>query len=493
MNITSAIVMILYISVVFIVGILSGRGGDKSQDSYFTGDKSFGPVASAISAGATNSSGWIYIGAVAYAYQVGVLSMWMCVGFILGGWIEYLVLARKLRAQGDELNANGISDYMQKRLESQWGGDAKIVKVVAAAIMVLFFIPYLSTQLTSAGKTVSALIDINYNVGLVFSAVFVIGFCYFGGYKSVVYTDMVQGLLMLFVLLVAPLLIIFFVLGGWTSFWQQLIAIDPNLGTYAFGTTGIAGVSIVFGWIVYGIGTIGQPHVMQRHLTAKDDKTIKTAAWIGMTWYLIVMTGSNLLGLCARILYPNIVDAEYVFPMMVVDLSHPILAGIVIAAIFSAIASTYSSQLMVVVQSISSDLYGLFSKKERTQKESVKTSKRVMIIMGVVSVGVALLNIDTVFALVNYAWSALASSFGAALFLLLFMPHLINKEGTIVGMITGSTVATIWYIAGLGSYLHEIAPGMIACLITTIIVTKMTSSKYENKPEKPLKNKDIIR
>lgn len=479
MNTTSAIVLVVYLVGVFLVGLVTGKGGDESEDAYFTGDKSFGPLATAISAGATNSSGWIYIGACAYAYKVGVLSMWMCVGFILGGWIEYLFLARKLRAQGEELKAMGISDYMEKRLESQWGKNARAVRILAAVIMVLFFIPYLSTQLTSAGKTVNALIDIDYNIGLIFAAIFVIGFCYFGGYKSVIYTDLVQGLIMLFVLLVAPLLIIFLKLGGWTSFWQQLIATDPNLGTYAFGSTGIAGISLVLGWVIYGIGTIGQPHVLQRYLTAKDDETIKTATWIGITWYLVVMTGSNLLGLCGRLIYPNMLDPEYVFPTMVVDLAPPVVSGIVIAAIFSAIASTYSSQLMIVVQSIASDLFSTFSKTKKSQKEIVKISQYVMIIAGVVSVGIALMNLDSVFALVNYAWSALASAFGPTLFLLLFFPKLINKEGTIAGMIIGPIVATIWYVTGLNSYLHEIAPGMIACLIIVILVTKATSVKHK--------------
>lgn len=484
MNTTVAIVLVAYIAGVFLIGLRTGKGGDESESAYFTGDKSFGPLATAISAGATNSSGWIYIGACAYAYKVGVLSMWMCVGFILGGWIEYLFLARKLRSQGEELGAIGISDYMKKRLEAQWGEDATSVRTLAAIIMVLFFIPYLSTQLTSAGKTVNALIDIDYNIGLVFAAIFVIGFCYFGGYKSVIYTDLVQGLIMLFVLLVAPLLIIFLKLGGWTSFWQQLMAIDPNLGTYAFGKTGIAGVSLVLGWIIYGIGTIGQPHVLQRYLTAKDDETIKTATWIGITWYLVVMTGSNLLGLCGRLIYPNMADPEYVFPTMVVDLAPSVVSGIVIAAIFSAIASTYSSQLMIVVQSIASDLYSGLSKTKKTQKQIVRISQYVMIISGIVSIGIALLNLDSVFALVNYAWSALASAFGPTLFLLLFTPSLINKQGTIAGIIVGPVVATIWYITGLSSYIHEVAPGILACIIAVILVTKATSVGFEHKCKK---------
>lgn len=486
MNIWSGSILIIYLVGVFAIGLKTGKGGDESEEAYFTGNKGFGPWATAISAGATNSSGWIFIGACGWAFQVGLYSMWMMVGFIFGAMIDMFFMAPRLRHQGKKLGALSISDYLEKRIQTEWGVDKKShsVRIVAACLLVLFFIPYMAAQLTSTGKTIQTIISVDYNVGLIFGAVFVIGFCYFGGYKSVIYTDLTQGLIMLVVFVAAPILFIFGMLGGWGSFWQQLIAIDPLLSTPAFGATGMAGLSLIFGWITYGIGQAGQPHIQQRYLTAKDDKTIKSATYISLAWNVIVMEGSNLLGLIGRILMPNIADPEFIFPSLVVNYAHPIFVGIVMAAIISAIASTYSSQLMVAVQAIASDLLHSLSKKERTPKEMVRISQITMIVMGIISTCIALLNIDSVFRLVNYAWSATASAFGPMEVYMLVRPDLCNREGAIAGMITGGVVSTGWYVAGLSGIVHEILPGIVAALIIIPLVTKATAHKYKNVPSR---------
>jgi len=403
------------------------------------------------------------------------------VGFVIGGLIDLFFIAPRLRSQGQKLGALSISDYLEKRLQKEWGVSVNnhSIRIIAAILLILFFIPYMSAQLTSTGKTVQALIEIDYNLGLIFGAVFVIGFCYFGGYSSVIYTDLTQGLIMLFVFVAAPILFIFGMLGGWNSFWQQLLTIDPLLATSVYGEKGIKAASLAFGWVIYGVGEIGQPHVQQRYLTAKDDKTIQSATYIMMMWYVVVMAGSNLLGLIGRILIPNIADPEYIFPSLVVKFAHPVITGIVIAAIFSAIASTYSSQLMVAVQAVSSDLLHSFSKKEYSQKQIVKISQVTMIVCGVLSTGIALMNIDTVFALVNYAWSATAASFGPLELYMLTNPKLCNKEGAMAGMLSGGIVATVWYALGYSSIIHEIFPGMLVAIIIIPAVTKATAKNYK--------------
>lgn len=482
MNIFSGSVLLIYLVGVFIIGLKAGKGGADSEESYFTGNKGFGPWATAISAGATNSSGWIFIGACGWAFQVGLYSMWMMVGFVFGAMIDMFVIAPRLRAQGKQLGALNVSDYLEKRLQREWGVDKAnhSVRIVSAVLLVLFFIPYMAAQLTSTGKTIQTIISVDYNFGLIFGAVFVVGFCFFGGYKSVVFTDLVQGLIMMVVFIFAPILFIFGVIGGWGVFWQQLIAMDPLLATPAFGATGIAGLGLIFGWICYGVGQAGQPHIQQRYLTAKDDKTIQSATYIMLGWNIIGMEGSNLLGLIGRVLMPNIADPEFIFPSIVVAYAHPILVGVVIAAIISAIASTYSSQLMVAVQAISSDLLHSLSKKERSQKEIVKISQFTMLAMGIISTGIALLNVDSVFRLVNFAWSATASAFGPMEMYMLINPKLCNKEGAIAGMIVGGVVSTAWYATGLGAIIHEILPGVVAAGIMIPLVTKATAHKYKN-------------
>ncbi|WP_462423972.1 sodium/proline symporter [Cloacibacillus porcorum] len=476
MKIGSIIVLVLYLVAVFAMGIFKGRGGGSSEESYFTGNKTFGAWPTAISAGATNSSGWIFIGACGWSYTVGLFSMWMYVGFLLGGFLNYCLIAPYLRAQSKEYGALSVADLVDKKINAIWNTKGHIVGLVGAAILTLFFLPYMSTQLTSAGKTINSLINMDYTIALIFSGVFVVAYCFGGGYKSVIYTDLVQGLIMMAILIVAPIVTIVFVLGGWGQFWADLISIDPMFAHFAHGTIGKAGASLALGWVIYGIGTIGQPHVQQRFITAKDNKTLKSVAWIGVLWTMATMIGSNLIGLCGRILMPNLSDPEYVFPTMVATFLPSVVVGLVIAAIFAAIMSTYSSQLMVAVQSVV-EIMKVVNKKDYSTREIVKISRIVMLVCGALSLAIALMRIDTVFALVNYAWSGVGAAFGPLIIFVLFLPRYCNQKGAVIGMLTGSVISTIWYMAGWSKFFHEIVPGMIAASLTIYLVTKITSRR----------------
>ena len=392
----------------------------------------------------------------------------------LGG---YCLIAPYLRAQSIKYGALSITDLLDKKINAHWNTKGHIVGLVGAAILTLFFIPYMSTQLTSAGKTINSLINVNYTMALIFSGIFVIAYCFSGGYKSVIYTDLVQGLIMMCILIIAPIITIVFVLGGWENFWSDLIAMDPMLAHFAHGAFGKAGVSLALGWVIYGIGTIGQPHVQQRFITAKDSSTLKSVAWIGVLWTMATMIGSNLIGLCGRILMPHMSDPEYVFPTMVATYLPSAVVGLVISAIFAAIMSTYSSQLMVAVQSVV-EIMKVVNKREYNNREIVKISRIVMLVCGILSLAIALMRIDTVFALVNYAWSAVGAAFGPTIIFVLFFPHYCNQKGAVTGMIVGSLVSTIWYMAGLSGLLHEIVPGMVGASITIYSMTKITAGKY---------------
>lgn len=479
----TTITLVIYLAIVFVIGLYNGRGKSQNEEDYYLGERQFGPLPTAISMGATDSSGWIFIGACGYAYSAGAIGIWMLPGFAIGALINWLFLGPRLRHQGKKLGALDLVDFFEKKLHANSNDKSHTVKIIGAILIVLFFIPYMAAQLTAAGKTINVLVDVDYNIGLIGSAVFVIAYCFSGGYKSVIYTDLMQGSLMLVVFFVFPPVLIF-KLGGWNAFWAEVIAIDPILATPASGATGATAFGIILGLITYGVGEIGQPHILQRFFSAKDDTTLKYGTVISTAWMIGVMGGSSLLGLLARVYLPNLADSEYAFPSLVAHLMPAVIVGIVVGAIFAAIQSTFSSQLLVAVQSISSNLLKSFSNKERSQEELVKIGKITMIIMGIVATALALLNIDTVFLLVIYAWSGLASAFGPLLYMLLYFPEKVTKWGAIMGMITGTVVSTLWYLTGLSKYIMELVPGMIVSLIVIILISKLTcKQKYYNKSE----------
>ncbi len=468
------IVFCIYLVIVFAVGVLSERRMTKSEEGYFLGDRNFGPWATAISAGATDTSGWIFIGAAGYAYAAGISTMWMLPGFIVGYLINWFAVAPRLRKEGAELGALSLVDFFSLKLKDR----TNVIKIVASIIVIIFFTAYLASQLTAAGKALNSIVDINYSLGLILSAAFVLGYSIFGGYNSAVLTDLFQGLLMLSVLLIFPLYMIIFELGGFGNFFNTLYSIDPILLSSAGGATGAAAFGIIIGLVGFGIGEPGQPHIVQRFLSAKDDKTIRQASLIAMFWVVVVMIGSNLLGLIGRILMPGLADPEYVFPTLVSDTMHPIIAGIIIGAIFAAIQSTFSSQLMVATQSFASDLLKAVTKKKFSDIQMIRISRVTMVGFGIIATLIALMEIQAVFELVLYAWAGLAASFGTVLILLLYTKK-VTKWGAVWGMITGSAMTIVWINTPWAGYMYELIPAAIASVIVILVVSKFTKEVEE--------------
>lgn len=466
---TTVIVLIIYLIIVFGIGLYTGRDGAKNEEDYYLGDRSFGPLPTAISMGATDSSGWIFIGAIGYAYLAGPVSFWMYPGFAVAALVNWLFIGPKLRKESVELGALDLIDYFEKKIHKTTKDTTHTVKIIGAGLVVLFFIPYMASQLTAAGKTIHSLISINYNAGLIFSAVFVTVYCFWGGYKSVIYTDFMQGSLMLLVFFIFPPILIM-KLGGWSAFWEAVQAIDPVMGTLTGGAVGSAAVGVILGLLFYGFGEFGQPHILQRFFSAKDDNTLKYGTIVSSLWMIGVMCGSSILGCIARVFLTDIADPEYAFPVLVEQLMPPVISGIVIGAIFAAVQSTFSSQLLVAVQAIASNIIKPISKKDYTDEQLVKIGKITMVVMCVLSTALALMNIDSVFSLVVFAWSGLASAFGPLCVMLIYRSHKVSKVSAIAGMIVGLSVSTAWYMMGLSVYCMELVPGMIVSWLTIELI-----------------------
>ncbi len=466
---------IIYLVLVFAVGIMAERFITKSEAGYYLGDRSFGPVATAISSGATDTSGWIFIGAAGYSYVAGISTMWMLPGFVLGYLLNWFVVAPKLRRYGQENDCLSLADFFEKRFKDK----SHLLKITASVIIVIFFVAYMASQLTAAGKALNSIVSLNFNIGLILCAAFVLGYAVFGGYRSVVWTDVVQGFIMMGVLVIFPIYMII-QLGGWNSFFLKVANIDPILVSPAGGSVGAIGFGAIVGLVAFGLGEPGQPHIVQRFLSAKDDKSIRQGTMIAMFWVIIVMTGSNLLGLIGRVMIPNLEDAEYVFPQLTSEIMPPVISGIVLGAIFAAIQSTFSSQVMVATQAIASDIFKSVAKKQLTDKQYLTISRITMLTLGVVATIISLMNIQAVFTLVLYAWAGLAAAFGPLLILSLYTNY-VTKWGAFSGMLTGASVAIIWINTPYVAYIYELIPAALASLIAILIVSKWTAVRTDEK------------
>ncbi|SNZ04047.1 solute:Na+ symporter, SSS family/sodium/proline symporter [Terribacillus aidingensis] len=469
---------IIYLAAVFIIGYTAEKFISKGEEGFYLGDRNFGAFSTAISAGATDSSGWIFIGAAGQAYLAGISTMWMLPGFLIGYFVNWFIVAPRLRKFSEKSEALSMSDFFEKRFNDK----SHLLKITSSVIIIIFFVAYMGSQLSAAGKTLDAVIDFDFNTGLILSGIFVLGYSILGGYRSVMVTDVTQGVMMLLVLAGFPLYMILFQLGGFGTFFDTVRSIDPLLASPAAGNIGSLAVGIIIGHIAFGFGVPGQPHISQRFLSAKDNSTIKQGSIIAMAWIIISMTGANLLGLIGRVLLPNLEDPEYVFPTVAMEVSHPIIAGVIVGAIFAAIQSTFSSQLMVTTQAIASDIWKSVSKKEYSSKQSLVISRTAMVVLTLLAIGIALLNLQSVFALVQYAWAGLAASFAPVLIFSLYS-NIATKWGAFSSMITGSLVTVIWKGLGLDAYLYEIIPGLVVSTLVLLVVSKLTKQR-DNAPLK---------
>ena len=477
MNLT-VFVAVCYLLSIFTIGIISSKYFTKSEEGFYLGDRGFGPVATAISAGATDTSGWIFIGAVGFSYAYGISTMWMCVGYTSGYFFNYIFLAPPLRRYTNRTGAMSVPQYFEIRYKKY----GKLLRAISSLMIAIFFVIYTGAQLTSAGKAFEALIQWDYTIAIVIAAFFGTFYAFFGGYKAVVWTDVLQGCIMMIVLWIFPIYLVLH-LGGWNAFWAKVYAIDPILVSATGGIKGYAGFAFAFGLFAGGLGEPGQPQILQRFISAKDDRTMIASSLIAVFWVLTVQGGSSMIGLICRVMSPALQDPEYAFPVLIRQMMHPVIAGIVLAAIFSAILSTVDSLIMVVSQTVHLDIIEGCMKKKLSDYGVVWVGRVVILAVGLGGAIIALSNIRMVFWFVLYSWAVMGASFAPPLVLGLYWKR-VTASGAMAGIITGATVTVLWYnIPFLKESIYELVPAMIASILMTVIVSYMTSEPEDGEKQ----------
>ena len=445
--------------------------GDLSE--YMLGGRKMGPSVTALSAGASDMSGWMLMGLPGAIFAAGLTEAWIAVGLSIGAYLNYLFVAPRLRTYTyvakDSLT---IPDFFENRFVD----DTRVLRLVSAVIVLVFFTLYTSAGMVSGGVLFESAFGLDYRLGLLVTSAVVMAYTLFGGFLAVSMTDFVQGVIMFIALVLVPL-VAFNSIGGVTETFEIIRAIDPNLTSMTQGLTMIGFISLM----AWGLGYAGQPHIIVRFMAIRDVKSLTAARRIGMTWMLVAIVGAVLTGFTGLAYVTqnglSLQNPETVFIYLSQLLFHPLIAGFLLAAILAAIMSTISSQLLVTSSALVGDFYKTFLRKDASDQELVLMGRLAVLLVALVSIGLAYTPNDTILGLVGNAWAGFGAAFGPVIIMSLYWKKM-SRWAALAGMLTGALTVVGWiYIPNLKASmggLYEMVPGFILSLLAIIVVSVLT-------------------
>jgi sodium/proline symporter len=444
-----------FLFIFVLIGISSTFKSKKSNSDYLLAGHDIPPWLAALSAIATNNSGYMFIGMIGYTYTSGLQSIWLMVGWILGDLIISFFVHKKLRVVTGKENLLSFGGVLSRW---QHGTDFRKLRFLVGVITVIFLGVYAAAQFKAGSKAVHVLFGWDYSTGAIIGSAIVFLYCLAGGIRASIWTDAAQSVVMIF-----AMSMLFFVgvdsVGGLTNYIDQLNAVSPTFLSLA--PTGLAidnslGVFLfILGWMFGGFGVIGQPHIMIRFMTVDDPEKMSRTKIYYYAWYIAFYTVTVGVGLTARLILPEAssFDAELALPFMSQKMLPEILIGVVLAGIFAATMSTADSQILSCSAAFTRDILP----KER---DTLFITKAATAGVTIIALLISIFGSSNVFDLVIIAWSVLGAAFGPLLFI-----YAINRkvsELTGICMIVSAVIVTlVWRQMGLGGDFYEIAPGMI--------------------------------
>ncbi len=470
-NTPIAIMFVAYAALMLYIGFYFYRQNKNTED-YFLGGRSLGPVVSALSAGASDMSGWLLMGLPGALYASGLIESYIAIGLSIGALLNWSFVAKRLRIYTSVIaNSITIPDYFETRFDD----DKHILRIVCAIVILIFFTFYVSSGLVGGAKLFEATFGIRYEYALTTGTLIIVAYTFLGGYKAVCWTDMLQGLLMMGALIVVPAVMLYH-LGGFGEAMTVIEEIKPN--ALSMGE-GIGALSIVSA-LAWGLGYFGQPHILVRFMSIRSTKDIPTATFVGISWMVISLIGACFIGLLG-IAYVHkfeltLQDPEKIFIVMSQLLFNPWIAGILLSAILAAIMSTASSQLLVSSSTIAEDFYKRIFNKEASNKTVMNLGRIGVLLVALVAFVISTDKESSVLSIVAYAWAGFGASFGSVMLFSLFWSRM-TRIGAILGMITGAAVVVLWknYLAEFFNFpIYEIVPGFVAASAVIIIASLLT-------------------
>jgi sodium/proline symporter len=438
---TVAGVMIVYLGVLLFIGWRAARRTHGGEDFHLAG-RSLGAWSAGISSTASSESGWVTLGAVGMTFTYGVSGLWYAPGCLLGYLVNVYLVAPRLRPLSAGQGSVTLTDVITRR----WGDPRNVLRLTSTAIILVCMMGYVAAQMTAAGKAFSSSLGLEgrggYVLGVVIGAAVIILVTSLGGFRAVAWTDLFQGLLVATALIALPLYAIAR-LGGFGALVQGLGAIDSDFLSAGGGRLGPALWGFIIGQLGIGLGYPGMPHVITRYMAARDDREVQKLQVIAMFWGLAVFYGAGLVGLVGRVMLPGLADGEQALMALALQLVHPVLAGLLLAAVISAILSTVSSQLLVAASAVSYDVVEETLGQASDDRRSLVLGRWTVAAVGLIGILVALTEVRLVFWFVLFAWSGLGAAF-APLILLALTKRGVNRHGALAAMLTGTGVTVAW-------------------------------------------------
>lgn len=463
-----AIAMIVYfVGMLAIGGWAYGRNND--LDDYMLADRGLNPWVAALSAGASDMSGWLLMGLPGALYVGGVVESWIAIGLTLGAWLNWTYVAPRLRTY-TEVASNSITipSFLDNRLHDQ----RHLLRWASGLIILIYFTFYVSSGMVAGGVFFASSFGMDYRLGMVLVAGITVVYTLIGGFLAVSYTDFVQGIMMVAALVMVPVAGVI-ALGGPGAVVSAVHEVDASFWSLLGGSATVIGVISSLAW---GLGYFGQPHIIVRFMAIRDASEAKAGRAIGIGWMLFAVLGAMATAVVGVARYHRdkgaLKDPEAVFISLGQLLFHPLVAGFMLAAILAAIMSTISSQLLVTSSALIEDLYGAVARRRVSGNRLVMYSRMAVFAIAVVAAVLAWEQNDTILDLVAFAWAGFGASFGPTVLLSLYWRGL-TATGAFAGMVTGAVVVMIWGNIDGGIFdLYEILPGFVANLAVAAVVSR---------------------
>ena len=457
------ITFIAYFLALMAIGLFFYRKSRNLED-YLLGGRGMGAWVTALSAQASDMSGWLLMGLPGAIYVSGLSDSWIAIGLFIGTVLNWWLVSGRLRIYTKNTNAITLPSFFEERFSDPTG----LLRIVSACIILVFFTIYASSGLVAAGRLFESTFNVSFSNAVLTGGIIIVLYTFLGGFLAVCWTDLFQGLLMILAIVVVPV-VAFHNIGGTESIVEPLDARNIARGFIPEGT---APLLAIFSAMAWGLGYFGQPHILVRFMGVQSLAKLRRSRVIATVWVAISLTGAVIIGMIGIGMFESLDIAqrehEKVFIYMIREMMGPWLGGIMLAAILSAIMSTIDSQLLVSSSALTEDLYRRIVRRKAGNREIMIIGRACVIVISIFALIMAMDPRDSILGIVAYAWGGFGAAFGPLVLFALFSRRT-TWQSALLGMVVGTVVLVVWKHGPWGSMMYEIVPGFLANTVTILI------------------------
>ena len=509
------IAMVIYMTAVIVIGVVFAKKANKDTDSYFLGGRSLGPWVTAMSAEASDMSGWLLMGLPGVAYWCGLAdAFWTAIGLAIGTYVNWLIVSKRLRRYSVRAN-NSITlpDFFSNRFREgeQSEGGKKIIMTISAAFILIFFTVYASSCFVTCGKLFANLFGLPYVAMMVLGAIFVLAYTLLGGFLAESVSDFMQAIVMIVALVVIVIMAVvsaggfdviftnaqnipgffeFFGLASPTLDAETGKQVIDSVGSPVFGEARDYGFLSVVSMLAWGLGYFGMPQVLLRFMAIRKESELKMSRRIATVWVIISLAVAVFIGIAGRYLFPTVhqtaSESESIFITLSTSFLPPIIAGFIMAGILAATISSSDSYLLIAASAFSKNIFQGIFKKDANDKQVMWISRITLLVIAIIAIVIALDENSVIFSIVSFAWAGFGATFGPLMLFSLFWKRT-TKWGAVAGMVGGAGMVFIWKLVlnpiGGVFAIYELLPAFIFSSILIVVVSLLTK-----KPSKEIED-----